>query len=100
MTATINRISGKIQRVTITRISGKESEAGKEYYNLDAYTRSAGIWENIGTVVAFAATRAECREIGVSLGLGEVPMLGSPECTLDGQVRGSAHALASTGICD
>lgn len=87
-------------RAACNRISARESETGDAYWCVTLYERQQGMWAPAHTAVSFAASEAEARRQAVALGLGEMPMLGAPECCLDGQVRGREHARRRTGADD
>lgn len=98
--AQVFRVHGHIGRASFRCCRARDSETGQEYWTVDVYQRTQGIWGNIGTVIAYAATESEAREAAVRAGLGAVPLLGTPEFTLDGKLRGLEHALAATGTAD
>ncbi len=94
------RVSGKIQRASLDCCRGRDSETGETYWMVTVYTYVSGIWEPLGTAVAFAPSRDAARDAACSIGLGGVPMLGQTEFSLDGVLRGKDYARRTTGYDD
>jgi hypothetical protein len=98
MAMQVYEVCGKIGRAAIKGVSARDSEDGQEYWCVEVYGHRQGIWESLGTVVAFATSRDAARQAAVDVGLGGVPLLGSPEHSLDGHLRGRYYAFETTGV--